>query len=148
MRLSSNIIMIRRWWRTFMRRTAFLLILISLLSLKPGVAAPPRGRDDTPGSYRLIFRGCYSGSGMGVVTPKFVTIRGNLIDEGGNQIDFVAQKLMLENHRFHNQLTVGGKTIILTGRVDPSGGALRKARLNCTFTAVGTGYGRVAGDHN
>jgi hypothetical protein len=147
--LSSDIIMIRWRWRKIMRRSSFLLILISMLLLKPGAAAPPSSRDDTPGAYRLIFRGCYSGTGTAVVTPKFVTIRSkDLYDDAGNAVDFVAQKLPVENHRFHDQVTAGGKTIIITGRVDPSGGSLKKARLNCTFTAVGTGYGRVAGDHN
>ncbi|SRR5258706_10072106 len=146
--LSSRSIMIRIGWRTLMRRSALVLILFGLLMLKPGVAAQPP-HDDTQGAYRLIFRGCYSGTGMAVVTPKFVTIRGdNLVDDNGNGIDFVAQKLPLENHRFHDQVAAGGKTIIITGRVDPSGGALRKARVNCTFTVVGIGYGRVAGDHN
>ena len=85
---------------------------------------------------------------MGVVRATSVMIRGNLVDENGNRINFVAPNLAMENHRFHDKVTVAGRTIIITGRVDPSGGALRKARLNCTFTAVGTGYGRVAGDHN
>ena len=130
-----------------MRRSFVLLILFSLLLLKPGMAASP-AHDDTQGAYKLIFRGCYSGTGNGVVTPKKVMIRGDVVDENGNRINFVAPNLKLENHRFHDQVTVDGTTIIITGRVDPSGGALRKARLNCTFTAVGTGYGRVAGDHN
>ena len=130
-----------------MRRSVFFLAIFSLLMLKPGVAAPPP-RDDTQGAYKLIFRGCYTGTGNGVVTPKKVLIRGNVIDDNGNRINFVAPNLPLENHRFHDQVTVGGTTVIITGRVDPSGGALRKARLNCTFTAVGMGYGRVAGDHN
>jgi len=146
--LSCRVIMIGSGWRTFMRRVAFLLVAFSLLMLKPGVAAPPP-RDDTPGGYRLLFRGCYSGTGMAVVTPKFVSIRGvKLLDENGNGIDFVAQKLMVVNHRFHDRVSTAGKTIIITGRIDPSGGALRKARVNCTFTVVGTGYGRAVGDHN
>ncbi len=147
MLLSSNIIMIRGRWRTYMRRTAFLLIVMGLLSLQPGAAAPAGNPDDTVGPYRLIFKGCYSGPGTAVVTPKFVMLKGDLIDDNGVQINFVVQKLMLENHRFHDKVTVGGTTVIINGRVDPSGGALRKARLNCTFTAVGAGFGRVAGDH-
>src|SRR5436190_3044013 len=145
--LSCGSIMIRCGWRTLMRRSASLLILASLLMLKPGVAAPPPN-DDTQGAYKLIFRGCYTGTGNGVVTPKKVMIHGNVVDENGNRLNFIAPNLDMENHRFHDQVTVGGVTIIITGRVDPSGGALRKARLNCTFTAGGMGYGRVAGDHN
>src|SRR5689334_6968659 len=145
--LSSVSIIIRDGWRTFMKRCLWVLIFSSLLMLKPGVAAPPP-RDDTNGAYKLIFRGCYSGMGNGVVTPKKVMIRGNVTDENGNGINFVAPNLTLDNHRFHGQVAVGGTTVIITGRVDPSGGALRKARLNCTFTVVGTGFGRVAGDHN
>jgi hypothetical protein len=139
--------MIRIGWRMFMRRITLVVILLSLLLLQPGVAARPP-RDDTPGAYRLIFRGCYTGTGNGVVTPKKVTIHGDVVDESGNHISFDASDLTLENHRFHNQVSVGGTTIIITGRVDPSGGTLRKARINCTFTAVGIGFGRVAGDHN
>jgi len=130
-----------------MRRITLVVILLGLLSLKPGVAAPPP-RDDTAGAYHLIFRGCYTGTGKGVVTPKKVMIHGDVVDEGGNHVSFDASDLTLENHRFHDQVSAGGTTIIITGRVDPSGGALRKARINCTFTAVGVGFGRVAGDHN
>jgi hypothetical protein len=130
-----------------MRRTSFLLILISLLLLRPGAAAPPVA-DDTVGPYRLIFRGCYSGTGDGVVTRRKVMIHGDLVDDNGNRVNFIAPNLKLENHRFHDTVTAGGTTIIITGRVDPSGGSLKKARLNCTFTAVGMGFGRVAGDHN
>jgi hypothetical protein len=147
MLLSLKITMIRSRWRTYMRRTAFLLIVMSLLWLQPGAAAPAGNPDDTVGPYRLIFKGCYSGLGTAVVTPKFVMIRGDLVDDNGNQVNFVAQRLMLENHRFHDRVTVGGTTVIINGRVDPSGGALRKARLNCTFTAKGAGFGRVVGDH-
>jgi hypothetical protein len=130
-----------------MRRAAYLLILSGLLLLQPGVAAPA-GLDDTNGAYRLIFKGCYTGTGNGVVTPKSVMIRGDLVDENGNRVDFVADKLAMENHRFHDQVNVGGRTIVISGRVDPSGATLRKARLSCTFTAVGLGFGRVAGEHN
>jgi len=147
MLLSSDMIMIRCGWRTLMKRSAFLLVVVGLLSLQPGAAAPAGNPDDTVGPYRLIFKGCYSGSGTAQVTPKFVTIKGDLVDENGTQINFVAQKLMLENHRFHDRVTMDGATVIINGRVDPSGGALRKARLNCTFTAVGAGFGRVVGDH-
>jgi len=131
-----------------MKRIAFLLVLISLLLLKPGAAAP-LVRDDTNGAYRLIFKGCYNGTGMGMVTPNFVTLRGdNLVDEAGKPVDFTAQKLDVQNHRFHGAISAGGTIVVISGRVDPSGGALKKARLICTFEAVGVGFGRVAGEHN
>jgi len=146
MLFSSDMIIIRGW-RTMMRRTSFLLILSGLLLFRPGLAAPP-DHDDTPGAYRLVFKGCYSGTGKATVTPKMVTLRGDVVDENGNRVSFVADKLVLQNHRFSDQETVGGNTFKISGRVDPSGGALRKARLNCTFGAVGVGFGRVVGDHN
>src|SRR5881398_2145340 len=114
--LSRGSIMIKCGWQTLMRRSASLLILASLLMLKPGVAALPP-KDDTQGAYNLIFRGCYTGTGNGVVTPKKVMIRGDVVDENGNRINFVAPNLKLENHRFHDQVTVDGTTIIITGRV-------------------------------
>src|SRR6266699_1047629 len=121
-----------------------IMVLACVFSLKPGEAAPP---DSTIGSYRLLFRGVYSGEGTGAVNANNVMIRGNLIDEGGNRINFVAPTLALDGSHFHDEVTVAGRTIRVTGRVDPSGGALQKARLVCTFTVVGVGHGRVAGDH-
>jgi len=121
------------------------LVMVCLLLLEPGVAAPP---DTTVGPYRLIFRGCYSGDGTGVVNANNVMIRGNLLDENGNRVNFVAPSLTIENHRFHDQVTVAGRTIKVNGRVDPAGGPLKKARLVCTFSVVGVGHGRVAGEHN
>jgi hypothetical protein len=145
--LSSHVIMIPNGWRTFMRRTAFLIVAVSLLFLQPSMAAKPL-RDDTVGQYQLIFRGCYSGTGRGQVNKNSVTIRGTVFDENGARLDFNSGGMKLENRRFRDRLTVGATTVIISGRVDPSGGALRKARLICTFTATGAGFGRVVGEHN
>ena len=145
--LSCRIIMIASGWRTLMRRVVLLIFLMSLVLFKPGSAAPPV-RDDTVGQYDLIFRGCYTGKGKGTVNPNSVHLNGNLVDENGDRVNFNAPNLKLENHRFHETITVAGHTINISGRVDPSGGALRKARLICTFEAVGVGFGRVAGEHN
>src|SRR4051794_7826157 len=109
MLFSSDMIIIRSGWRTVMRRTSFLLILSGLLMFKPGLAAQPE-HDDTSGAYRLVFKGCYSGVGKAVVTPKSVTLRGDLVDETGKQVSFVAEGLVLQNHRFSDQITVAGKT--------------------------------------
>ena len=121
-----------------------IIVLACVLLLRPGQAAPP---DSTIGAYRLIFRGVYSGEGMGAVNANNVMIRGTLQDESGNRINFVAPALALDGSHFHDEVTVAGRTIRVTGRVDPSGGPLQKARLVCTFTVVGLGHGRVAGDH-
>lgn len=145
--LSSHIIMIRCGWRTLMRRAVVLIFLMSFMLLRPAVAAPPV-RDDTVGQYQLIFRGCYTGKGKANVNPNTVMIHGDLVDENGNNVNFNAAGMKIENHRFHDTITNGGRTIIISGRVDPSGGALRKARLICTFQAVGVGFGRVAGEHD
>src|SRR4051812_6092964 len=145
--LSSRIIMMASAWRTYMRRALFLIFLICLMLFKPGAAAR-QNPDDTVGQYQMIFRGCYSGTGKGMVNPNSVHLNGNLVDEGGNRVNFVAPNLKLENHRFHDTVTVAGKTINISGRVDSSGGALRKARIICTFEAVGVGFGRAAGEHN
>ncbi len=126
------------------RRATALLIFAALFSLKPGEAAPP---NSTIGPYRLLFRGCYSGEGMGVVTANNVMIRGNLLDENGNRVNFVAPSLALDGSHFHDEVTIAGRKIKVTGRVDPSGGPLLKARLVCTFSVAGVGHGRVAGDH-
>jgi hypothetical protein len=99
---SSQNIIIRIGWRTFMRRITLVVILLSLLFLKPGVAAPP-GNDDTQGAYRLIFRGCYSGTGMAVVTPKTVTIRGkDVYDEAGNPVEGVGLKINIKKKNNKN----------------------------------------------
>jgi hypothetical protein len=127
-----------------MRRLAFLIIFTCAFWVKPGWAAPP---NSTVGAYRLIFRGCFSGTGNGVVTPNSVMVRGKLFDENGNRINFVAPNLTLENGRFHDVVSVAGMTVKITGRVDPGGGSLRKARLVCTFSVAGTRFGRVAGEH-
>jgi len=130
-----------------MRRAVVLIFLISLMLFKPGAAAP-QVKDDTVGQYQLIFRGCYTGTGKAMVNPNSVHINGNLVDERGDRVNFVAPGLKLENHRFHDTVNAGGRSVVISGRVDSSGGALRKARLICTFQAVGVGFGRVAGEHN
>jgi hypothetical protein len=130
-----------------MKRLAFLIILLCLATIRPGAAAPPGANDDTAGPYRLIFRGCYSGSGSGTVTSKSVVIRGKLVDEDGNKINFVSPNLKLNNYRFYGTANVQGLKVSIAGRVDPSGGALRKARIVCTFSVLGIQHGRIAGDH-
>jgi hypothetical protein len=147
MLLSSGMIMIRRNWLTVMRRVAFLFILSGLLFVSRGAADPP-AHDDTPGPYKLTFKGCFSGKGKATVNPKFIMIKADLVDEQGNAVDFSVQKIDLENHRFHDRVNVAGKIIMISGRVDPSGGALLKARINCTFGAPDVGYGRAVGEHN
>jgi len=147
MLLSSRMIMIRGYWLTDMRRVVFLLILSSLLFAQIGDAAPPV-RDDTNGAYRVVFKGCYTGTGKAMVTPKSVMIKANLVDEKGNDVDFTVQKIVVENHRFFDDVNIGGATISIAGRVDPSGGALRKARISFTFGATSVGYGRATGEHN
>ena len=147
MLLSSGMIMIRSNWLTVMRRVAFLLILSSLMFVQSGDAAPPV-HDDTNGAYRVVFKGCYSGTGKATVTPKTVMIKATLVDEKGNSVDFTVQKIAVENHRFFDDVSIGGATISIAGRVDPSGGALRTARISFTFGAPTVGYGRATGDHN
>ena len=147
MPLSCCMSMIRSNWLTAMRRIAFLLILGALLLVRSGAAAPP-GNNDTTGSYHVVFKGCYSGIGKAVVTPKMVMIRANLVDEKGNDVDFTVQKIPVENLRFFDDVPIAGTTISIAGRVDPSGGALLKARLTFTFGSPTVGYGRATGDHN
>jgi hypothetical protein len=147
MLLSSGMIMIRRNWLTLMRRASFLFILSGLLFVSRGAADPPP-HDDTDGAYRLTFKGCFSGIGKAVVTPKTVMIKADLVDEKGNPVTFDVKKVEMDNHRFHDQVDVGGKLIMISGRVDPSGGAILKARINCTFGAADVGYGRAVGEHN
>jgi hypothetical protein len=130
-----------------MRRIALLLILGSLMFVRTGDAAPPV-RDDTNGAYRVIFKGCYSGTGKAMVTPKSVMIKATLVDEKGTEVDFTVQKIVVENHRFFDDVNIGGAIISIAGRVDPSGGALRKARISFTFGATSVGYGRATGEHN
>jgi len=132
-----------------MRRFALMLMLGSLLFLHGGAsAAPKKFKDDTKGSYKLIFKGCYRGKGTAVVTEKFVSIKGkDVTDENGNAVNFDVKELPLENLRFRERVSVDGRMVIISGRVDPSGGALRKPRLNCTFIAQGAGFGRVVGEH-
>lgn len=146
--LSCHMSMIRYDWRRIMRRFALLIILGGLL-LQGDALAAPKVKDDTNGSYNLIFKGCYRGTGTAIVTDKFVSIKGkDITDENGNSVDFDVKKLTMENHRFRERVNVGGKSVIISGRVDPSGGTLRKARINCTFVAEGDGFGRVVGEHN
>ena len=148
MMLSSVILMMPYDWRRIMKRIALMLILGSLLFLDGGASAAPK-KDDTNGSYKLIFKGCYRGTGTATVNPNFVSIKGkDLTDEHGNAVDFDVKKLPVENHRFRGRVNVGQGVVIISGRVDPSGGALKKARINCTFTAEGAGFGRVVGEHN
>jgi hypothetical protein len=45
-------------------------------------------------------------------------------------------------------VNVGGSIINISGRVDPGGGALFKARITFTFGAAEVGYGRATGEHN
>src|SRR5947208_646949 len=125
-------------WRRMMKGALALLIFAWMFTLKGGEAAPP---DSTIGTYRLLFRGVYSGEGMGVVNANNVMIRGNLVDEGGNRINFAAPALALDGSHFHDEVMVAGRRIRVSGRVDPSGGPLQKARLVCTFTVVGVGNG-------
>ena len=138
--------MIRSNWLTAMRRISFLLILSALLLVRTGGAAPP-GNNDTNGSYRVVFKGCYNGIGKATVTPRMVKIQASLVDEKGNDIDFTVQKILVENQRFFDDVTVAGTTISIAGRVDPSGGALRKARISFTFGSPTVGYGRATGGH-
>jgi hypothetical protein len=147
MLLSSGMIMIRCNWLAVMRRVAFLLILSSLMFVRTGDAAPPV-HDDTTGGYRVVFKGCYTGTGKATVTPKSVMIKAELVDEKGNSVDFTVQKIPVENHRFFDDVTIGGATISIAGRVDPSGGPLHKARITFTFGAQSVGYGRATGEHN
>src|SRR5689334_3317553 len=147
MLLSSGMIMIRSNWLAAMRRVSFLLILSALLFVQTGDAAPPV-HDDTTGGYRVVFKGCYSGTGKATVTPRSVMIRATLVDEKGNSVDFTVQRIAVQNHRFFDDVTIGGATISIAGRVDPSGGPLRKARISFTFGATEVGYGRATGEHN
>ena len=139
--------MIRSNWLTAMRRISFLLILSSLLLVRTSGAVPP-GNNDTNGSYRVVFKGVYNGIGKAMVTPRMVMIRATLVDEKGNDVDFTVPRIPVENLRFHDDVAINGAIINIAGRVDPSGGALLKARISFTFGAPSVGYGRATGDHN
>jgi len=130
-----------------MKRTAFLFILGSLLLVRSSGAVPP-ANNDTNGAYRLVFKGVYSGTGKATVTPKTLMIRASLVDEKGNDIDFTVQKITVANNRFSEDVSVAGRTINIAGRVDPSGGALKKARITFTYGAREVGFGRATGEHN
>src|SRR5215212_10239492 len=110
MLLSSGMIMIRQNWLTVMRRAVFLFILSGLLFASRGAAVPP-DRDDTPGKYKLTFKGCFSGTGSAMVTPKSVMIKGDLVDEKGNPVAFDLPRIDVQNHRFHDQVNVAGAII-------------------------------------
>jgi hypothetical protein len=143
MLLLNHKIIVRRWgW--IIGRALALLILAWFCAIRPGEAAPP---NSTIGPYRLLFRGVYHGEGIGTVTPDHVNLHGELEDDAGNRINFVANDLALNGSHFTDQFTAAGRTIKVSGRVDASGGPLQKARLVCNFTVVGVGHGRVAGDH-
>ena len=147
MLLSWRMSMIRSNWLSVMRRSAFLLIFSGLLLVGAGAAAPG-SKNDTNGAYRVVFKGCYNGTGKAVVTPKSVMIKASLLDEKGESVDFDVQKIAVENHRFSDDVNVGGHIINISGRVDPGGGALFKARITFTFGAQEVGYGRATGEHN
>ena len=131
-----------------MKRAAFLIILSGLLLVRSSGAVPPANQDDTNGPYRLVFKGIYSGTGKAMMTPKKLMIRASLVDEKGNNVDFDVQKITVVNHRFAEDVSVAGRIINIAGRVDPSGGALKKARITFTYGAPNVGFGRATGDHN
>lgn len=130
-----------------MKRAAFLIILSSLLLVRSSGAVPPT-QDDTKGNYRVVFKGIYNGIGKAIVTPKALMIRASLVDENGNDVDFTVQKITVENNRFAEDVSVAGRTINIAGRIDPSGGALKKARITFTYGAPEVGFGRATGEHN
>src|SRR5688500_5058107 len=104
--LSSHMIKMPSDWRRIMRRMAMVIILGSFLLMGGSAsAAPKKEKGDTKGGYKLIFKGCYRGTGTAVVTDAFVSIKGkDLTDEEGNRVDFDAKKLPLENNRFRERL--------------------------------------------
>lgn len=98
------------------------------------------------GSYAVIARGHLTGEGHAAVGAKSVTITIQVLDADGNKGTLVAPHLTLADGRFRGTGKAMGQAITVSGRIDAPGGALRSARIVCTFSAGDGRSGRIVGD--
>jgi hypothetical protein len=122
-----------------------LMVLLLCLLLTDSTPAVIRALPGTQGSYKLEFRGAFTGSGNAAVAATSVTIDGLVRDASGNTGNLIAPNLTLRNGRFRGTGTAMGLPIILSGRVDPPADVLRVSRLVCTYRTSQGRFGRIVG---
>lgn len=123
-----------------------LITAVAVAGMYIGVRAATAPDTSILGSYKVLVRGDFTGDGNAAVGAKSVTITAQVKDAAGNQVQFLAANLKMENGRFNGTGRVGGADVRVSGRVDPPGDLLKSARLTATFTGATDVVGRVMGE--
>ena len=125
--------------RPQIRLDAQILLLAGLCCALLGGGAP-----GTQGSYKITFKGCFTGTGNAAVSATKVNINADITDQNGNTSHIVIH-LPLEDRGFAGTDTILGHSATFSGRVDPPDNTLPHARLGCTIVLDSGATARFTG---
>ena len=101
-------------------------------------------QEGTQGSYKVTFKGCFTGTGNAAVSAKKVNLNADITDQNGNTAHIVIH-LPLDRGCFAGADTILGQFVTFSGRVDPPDDTLPHARIGCTMVLGSGDTARFAG---
>ena len=132
--------------------TGLFACAIGAASLQAALAPstpPPSTAVKVEGKYNVKVGGFYQGDGNAAVNGGVLSITAKVTDETGHAGDFTVTGIKIDatNH-FRGQGLVQGKSLSITGRLDPLDTAetqLKTARITANFSVSDGHRGRVVG---